>query len=548
MKKLLSLLAIVTLFVAGFTSCGEDDATYTPAVSSIQIKTADVKFDPQASTGKIVYSANAKVTFSTEASWITLSQSEANAINVEVTDNTELIGRTGVVVLTDGTGKVNVIVQQKGLAFGFYDGEYKEIPAAGATYSIEGQTSFEIDFKDCPDWVHFNKTATGYDIVVDATPSSNDRKAIVTLDGNGMTAKFLFEQKGSFNFKSADYNIPNTGDSSIIIKGIITEDIQIAVTGGDGWLEIDTLKNGYNLLVPANPDPATRVAEISISCTDYSASYKVSQVGVYMNVYSAENVAIDTMLLASDAAETYEFKVESNAEFKLTCDEWFTAKIEEGKLIVTAQENTTGAVRRGKLTYSLGDIFENSIDVLQYDAVKDLNGYGIVLFYDEEEEDYFYFDVNLSDKGIEFPDFLSYAGDGVVWTLPLKKDTEKGTVSIANGDYIGNFNNTNDLYSLIPTAQGQLTLAENITTATPEFDTYEDALVANLGDAIVFGAFAPGGGFVVSGFEDILLEIIEPVLIVYGEEEETDNAAFKRCPTAKKLSAPMRNYGKAVSF
>lgn len=450
MKKFLSLFAIAILFIAGFSSCDEDDAKYTPEVSNIQITTADVLFDPQASVGKIVFQSNTKVSFSTEASWITLSQTEPNAINVEVTDNTGLIGRTGVVVLTDGNGKTNVIVQQKGLAFGFYDDEFKDIPANGKTYSIEGKASFEIDFKDCPDWIHFNKTTTGYDIVVDATTSSNNRNATVTLDGNGMSATFSFTQKGSFNFKSATYNIPTKGDSTILVKGIITEDIAVEIKDGDNWVAIDTLDNGYKLLIAANPNPESRNATVTLSCTDYSATYNIKQVGIYMNVKN--NGASVKYIAIEDAASESDYEVEANAEFAISTNtEWLSATMKEGKLHVSAEQNATGFFRTGYIYYSAGN-FTDSVRVNQFDFDKDINSLeSYFVFYNEKGEmDYLVAEFNK--ESIEFPKY------GL--SLPCTFDDENLSFNFSSGIGIGQYANTFDMMLLMITTEGNLTSAK----------------------------------------------------------------------------------------
>lgn len=537
MKKFLSLFAIATLFIAGLSSCDEEDAKYTPAVSNIQIKTADVLFDPQASTGKIVYDCNAKVSFSTEADWISLSQTESNAINVEVTANTALIGRTGVVVLSDGNGKVNVIVQQRGLAFGFYDNTFKDIKPAGATYSIEGQASFEVTFKDCPDWIHFNKTATGYDIVVDATTTSNDRSAIVTLDGNGMTAKMEFSQKGSFNFVSANYDIPTSGDSTILVKGVITSDITVEIKDAGDWFAIDTLENGYKLLIAANPNPESRTATLKLSCTDYSATYIIKQVGIYMNVLV--NGAAARALILGDEAIDNEYEIESNAEFTISSDsEWLTASLKEGKLNVVAEENTTGHFRTGYIYYSAGN-FTDSVRVNQFDFDKDINGMeSYFVFYDDEDEmDYLVAEYNK--ESIYFPQ--------VDLSLPCSFDPETMSYSFESGADLGVFS-VYDMKLLMITTEGKLSTAKvpfninlEIYSDDPEEleegEEPEDYMIGEIAcdPSIPYAGFA-FGAFQEGSFVGTLVICFDAWFESYIAEEEEEEPAN---------AAPRRNHAKA---
>lgn len=534
MKKFLSLFAIATLFIAGLSSCDEEDAKYTPAVSNIQIKTADVLFDPQASTGKIVYDCNAKVSFSTEADWISLSQTESNAINVEVTANTALIGRTGVVVLSDGNGKVNVIVQQRGLAFGFYDNTFKDIKPAGATYSIEGQTSFEVTFKDCPDWIHFNKTATGYDIVVDATTTSNDRSAIVTLDGNGMTAKMEFSQKGSFNFVSANYDIPTSGDSTILVKGVITSDITVEIKGAGDWFAIDTLENGYKLLIAANPNPESRTATLKLSCTDYSATYIIKQVGIYMNVL-VNGAAARGLILGDDAFEA-DYDVVANADFTVSSNaEWLTASLKDNKLHITATKNETGLYRSGWVVYSVPGLFTDSIRVNQFDFENDIKGMESYFGFTNNKGEDDYLVAVFEEKSIYFPE--------VELNMPYTFDPVNMSFTIENGASMGVFSGY-DVYVLAVTTEGNLSMSPVTFTATLEQFYDEEADMTYIGSLIecdnatfpyaglVFGAFQG------DSFAGTLAVCLEPYLECYPAEEEEEE-------DAPDGAAPRRKFAKA---
>ena len=116
MKKIFSLIAISLSIIAGFSACGEEDATYTPTVSNITIVKADVNFDCLGGEGVIEYSSKSNVTFSCDSAWVTLAQTQPGTIAVTVGKNySNIDGRVALVHLSDGNGVKDVVVLQQGI-------------------------------------------------------------------------------------------------------------------------------------------------------------------------------------------------------------------------------------------------------------------------------------------------------------------------------------------------------------------------------------------------------------------------------------------------
>lgn len=152
MKKIFSLIAISLSIIAGFSACGEEDATYTPTVSNIAILKADVNFDCLGGEGVIEYSSKSNVTFSCDSAWVTLAQTQPGTIAVTVGKNySNLDGRIALVHLSDGNGVKDVVVLQQGITE-----NYSLQP------TIKGQVSTAVvEDQEFPAlWINSNKAAT----------------------------------------------------------------------------------------------------------------------------------------------------------------------------------------------------------------------------------------------------------------------------------------------------------------------------------------------------------------------------------------------------
>ncbi len=151
MKKifcLITLLAGVTMF----TSCSDDDATYTPK-SALEIKSADLSFEAAGGTGEIVVSNPAgTLTATTESNWLTLSVS-GNTVTVNVNENTTLNGRSANIVLKAGDTETQLSATQKGGTYGLSGGTVFNVNNDAKTLNISLVHSSAVELNSLADWI-----------------------------------------------------------------------------------------------------------------------------------------------------------------------------------------------------------------------------------------------------------------------------------------------------------------------------------------------------------------------------------------------------------
>ena len=171
MKKILCfilLLAGVTMV----TSCGEDDATYTP-IAPLEILSNNVLFETAGGTGTITVNTSDALTATTAATWLSVSVS-GNTVTVTAPENTSLNGRSGLIELKAGGKTANITATQKGLAFGMTEGLEYKVDDQANVLELNFSNSLAPTVKSLDEWIQ--PTLDGTKLTL-AIAENNVRKA-----------------------------------------------------------------------------------------------------------------------------------------------------------------------------------------------------------------------------------------------------------------------------------------------------------------------------------------------------------------------------------
>lgn len=150
MKKIFSfilLLAGVTMV----TSCGEDDATYTP-VEPLEIVSNNTLFETAGGTGTITVKATGALTANTPAQWLTVAVS-GNTVTVTAQENPSISGRSAQITLSAGGKTTNVTATQKGLAYGVKEGLEYEVDDMENVLELTFSNSLPGTVNSLVDWI-----------------------------------------------------------------------------------------------------------------------------------------------------------------------------------------------------------------------------------------------------------------------------------------------------------------------------------------------------------------------------------------------------------
>lgn len=174
MKKIFSLIVLLAGVIT-FTSCSDDDATYTP-VTPLEVSSADVYFEALGGTGSIVVNTNGAVTAQTSSQWLTVSTS-GNTVTVTAQENSTRDGRSAKIVLTAANGATaNVTATQNGIVYGLKKGTSYTLNDNANTLNLEIYHSKSVTVRSLTDWItaSFNEETDRIDISV--TPNNTGQK------------------------------------------------------------------------------------------------------------------------------------------------------------------------------------------------------------------------------------------------------------------------------------------------------------------------------------------------------------------------------------
>lgn len=116
MKKIpIIFSALLTVFMV--SSCKDDEINPYSLGKTISVVSQSVIFDAPAATGTVVVASDGgSITASADAPWATVSVS-GNTVNVSVTENDNINGRSSLLTIKNGSDSVNVTIQQRGFVF-----------------------------------------------------------------------------------------------------------------------------------------------------------------------------------------------------------------------------------------------------------------------------------------------------------------------------------------------------------------------------------------------------------------------------------------------
>ncbi|MDD7454941.1 MAG: BACON domain-containing protein [Bacteroidales bacterium] len=116
MKKI-PIIFSVLLTVFMVSSCKDDEINPYSLGKTISVVSQSVIFDAPAATGTVVVESDGgSITAAADAPWATVSVS-GNTVNVSVTENDNINGRSSQLTIKNGADSVNVTIQQHGFIF-----------------------------------------------------------------------------------------------------------------------------------------------------------------------------------------------------------------------------------------------------------------------------------------------------------------------------------------------------------------------------------------------------------------------------------------------
>lgn len=235
MKKILSLMVLLA-GVTMFTSCGNDDATYT-STPKLEIVKADMMFESEGGTGSITINTSSAVTATTESQWLVLSVN-GNQVTATASQNASLEGRSATITIKSGDAQTIVTATQKGSIYGIAGGmEYELNDLADASATILVVQSAGVTVESLTEWLtaSFNSEASSIEVVAKSNDSEEPRIGYVAFQTGSVKDTLTIIQKGMvFNLEKTSVAVSNEGG----IESVIIEHSRpVTIETASEWIE-----------------------------------------------------------------------------------------------------------------------------------------------------------------------------------------------------------------------------------------------------------------------------------------------------------------------
>ncbi|MBP5714201.1 MAG: BACON domain-containing protein [Prevotella sp.] len=330
MKKLLSIM-ILLAGVISFTSCSNDDPTYT-APAQLSLKSADAFFEAAGGTGSIVVNSSEAITATSNVDWLTVAVS-GNTVTLTVAANDRLEGRSTNVLLKSATATKEVNITQRGIIYGLVEGNvYQMADTDNAKISIPVAQTTNVTVASLTDWLtaSFNSATSNIEIVAASNDTETERIGFVAIQTGVVKDTLVITQNAIlFNLEKTAIEVPNTGGVQPIA---IEHSRPVSVEAGADWMACEFNATADTLFVSvAENTGEAREGTITVKTLDITKTITVTQKGAEatdpQDPQEEENPLLGTFTFYWSGQNTYDLG-------NFTIEEYKGEDAEEGDVIL----------------------------------------------------------------------------------------------------------------------------------------------------------------------------------------------------------------------
>ena len=330
----------------------------------------------------------------------------------------------------DFTEKVNTIQVEK---------SETTIPAAGGSVDIT-LTGEGLTVASAADWL--TATINGNVLTASATanPTRESRASHIDVKAaNGDTYLVSIVQTGGMlalesnelaaTDLDASYNVAIAKSVGSVTVKSLSDWIKASVNAKSDSIKVEVASNDYDV---------ARQGKILVTNGVLEDTLFVNQAAMKFSL--ATNVASILTNAAGSKTVTVSHSKPVTVESKA---DWITASITGNVIKVSVAANATKR-RVGEVAVKSGKS-EKTLYVSQLDFADQFSGTYDFVFYNDDEEAWYYFPADVTDKGISIKPFKNFGA----YTIPLTVNKTAKTVKTANcGTYLGEWSNEGTTYYL----------------------------------------------------------------------------------------------------
>lgn len=330
----------------------------------------------------------------------------------------------------DFTEKVNTIQVEK---------SETTIPAAGGSVDIT-LTGEGLTVASAADWL--TATINGNVLTASATanPTRESRASHIDVKAaNGDTYLVSIVQTGGMlalesnelaaTDLDASYNVAIAKAVGSVTVKSLSDWVKASVNAKSDSIKVEVASNDYDVARQGKILVTNGVLEDTLFVNQAAMKFSLSTnvASILSNAAGSKTVTV---------SHSKPVTVESKAD-------WITASITGNVIKVSVAANATKR-RVGEVAVKSGKS-EKTLYVSQLDFADQFSGTYDFVFYNDDEEAWYYFPADVTDKGISIKPFKNFGA----YTIPLTVNKTAKTVKTANcGTYLGEWSNEGTTYYL----------------------------------------------------------------------------------------------------
>ena len=330
----------------------------------------------------------------------------------------------------DFTEKVNTIQVEK---------SETTIPAAGGSVDIT-LTGEGLTVASAADWL--TATINGNVLTASATanPTRESRASHIDVKAaNGDTYLVSIVQTGGMlalesnelaaTDLDASYNVAIAKAVGSVTVKSLSDWVKASVNAKSDSIKVEVASNDYDVARQGKILVTSGVLEDTLFVNQAAMKFSLSTnvASILSNAAGSKTVTV---------SHSKPVTVESKAD-------WITASITGNVIKVSVAANATKR-RVGEVAVKSGKS-EKTLYVSQLDFADQFSGTYDFVFYNDDEEAWYYFPADVTDKGISIKPFRDFGA----YTIPLTVNKTAKTVKTANcGTYLGEWSNEGTTYYL----------------------------------------------------------------------------------------------------
>lgn len=301
MRKFFKYAVLTVMATFAITACTDKQEPWSEGDHTLVVKSRETSFQAPASTGKIVLETADPVKVevlkvsekegATPASWVTTTV-DKNVVNVNVTANASIDGRTAMLEITAGDKKTQIAVYQAGCVFQVRGERAINANDAAATYTYEIYTNLKDEIKiEASDFI------------------------TTTLEGNTLTADVAANATGKARYGTINISCGELGKDQITVlqfdfsKDLVNGTFAVAAAPTiDGDVEICNIakltKTGSAYTIDVEFEDGVRSLPVTLNTANRTFTLKSGD-KLGTATYNNKNYYLTTCLISSANAYAY---------------------------------------------------------------------------------------------------------------------------------------------------------------------------------------------------------------------------------------------------